>query len=197
MNFLRPTLAAALLAAGVWLTCGAWVQDGKPLPDGMKRWQEACTPGPAHKELARFIGTWDTETAFTGMGDDQKSKGTAEWRWLFDGRWIQQTWSGSMMGQPVQGQMTLGYDNFKQKYVGSSVNTLETTMQSYAGNFDQSHTALISYGKMDEPMTGEVDKPVKFVWRFEGKDKMTLEVHDLAIGETNTKVVTIVYTRRS
>jgi len=196
MHCFRPTLAAALLGAGVWLTCGAFVQDGKPLADGMQRWKEACTPGPAHKDLARFIGSWDTETEMFGMGEPMKSKGTAECKWLFEGRWIQQTSSGELMGRLFETQMTMGYDNFKQKYTTAGVDSMETNMITSQGNFDESRQALITYGTVDEPMTGAVAKPFKCIWRFAGPDKITREVHDLTIGETDTKVFEVVYTRR-
>ena len=195
MNRTRKTLTAALLAAGVFLTC-AFVQEGKPLADGMKRWKDACTPGPAHKDLARFLGSWDTETVILGMGPEPTTtKGTAEWKWLFEGRWIQMTSSGELMGRPYHNQMIMGYDNFRQKYTTAGVDDLQTTLTTSEGNFDQSRQALITYGKIDEPMTGEIEKTFKSVWRFDGPDKFTHEVHDLAIGETNTKVFEVVYTR--
>ena len=28
----------------------------------MKKWGEAMTPGPAHKNFEQFVGTWDVET---------------------------------------------------------------------------------------------------------------------------------------
>jgi len=172
------------------------VQEGKPLADGMKRWKDACTPGPAHKDLARFLGSWDTETVILGMGPEPTTtKGTAEWKWLFEGRWIQMTSSGELMGRPYHNQMIMGYDNFRQKYTTAGVDDLQTTLTTSEGNFDQSRQALITYGKIDEPMTGEIEKTFKSVWRFDGPDKFTHEVHDLAIGETNTKVFEVVYTR--
>jgi len=195
MNRTRKTLTAALLAAGVFLTC-AFAQEGKPLADGMKRWKDACTPGAAHKDLARFLGSWDTETVILGMGPEPTTtKGTAEWKWLFEGRWIQMTSSGELMGRPYHNQMIMGYDNFRQKYTTAGVDDLQTTLTTSEGNFDQSRQALITYGKIDEPMTGEIEKTFKSVWRFDGPDKFTHEVHDLAIGETNTKVFEVVYTR--
>lgn len=194
MNRTRKTISAALLAAGVFLTC-AFVQEGKPLPDAMKRWQDSCTPSAAHKDLERFLGSWDTETEMFGMGDAPKTKGTAEWKWLFEGRWIQMNSATELMGRPYHSQMTMGYDNFKQKYTTAGVDDLQTVLIVSEGNFDQSRQALITYGKIDEPMTGEIGKTFKSVWRFDGADKFTHEVHDLAIGETNTKVFEIVYTR--
>jgi hypothetical protein len=60
---------------------------------------------------------------------------------------------------------------------------------------DPSGNALLSYGTIDEYLTGEHDKMVKYVWRFPSKDKMVLEIHDLPIGENNTKVLEFAYTR--
>jgi hypothetical protein len=52
------------------------------------------------------------------------------------------------------------------------------------------------WGKMDEPMTGERDKLVKYVTRLMGKDKQVFEIHDLVLPEGQTKVMEAVYTRR-
>jgi hypothetical protein len=215
MKFRRWTFTAALVGAAVWLTCTAFTQDaqdtgaagaagGTPeadamasMQEGMKKWMESCRPGKQHQKLARLIGKWDTEFAMYGMGaTPMKSPGTAEFSWLFDGRWLQERWTGSMMGMPVSGLAIIGYDNFKQKYTTATVNSLDTMLLTAEGNFDQSGDALISYGVMDEPMTGENDKMVKYVMRFQGDDKLTFEIHDLAIGETNTKVIEITFTRQ-
>ena len=219
MNPTRRTLAGALVGAAALFTATAFTfaQDaGKPggnaaagaansasaapsaafMQDAMKRWMDANTPGAAHKQLARFLGAWDLETSMQGEGGPpMESKGTAEFHWLYDGRWLQQTWSAPMMGMPAAGQMTFGYDNFKKKYVTSAVDNFETTLLTSAGDFDQSGNTLITYGLMDEPMTGEVGKTVRYIWRLQGPDKIDFEVHDLAIGETNTKVYEVVYTR--
>ena len=56
-------------------------------------------------------------------------------------------------------------------------------------------TPRLTSATLDEYLTGEHDKMVKYVWRFSSKDKMVLEVHDLPIGENNTKVLEISYAR--
>ena len=45
-------------------------------------------------------------------------------------------------------------------------------------------------------MTPEQDKQVKYVFRNFGQDQFVLEVHDMMIGESNTKVLEFAYTRR-
>lgn len=199
---MRPAQIAfviTLAAAATWLASSAFTQEkGSSIEEGMKRWQEANTPGPKHKDLARFLGSWDTETSvwMEPGAAPMKSKGTSEVRWLVEGRWLSGESKGQFMGMPISMFDTFGYDNFKQKYVGSHVDSMGTTMLAYEGNYDQTGNVLITWGLMDEPMTGENDKMCKYVWRFEGKDKYTFEVHDMAIGETNTKVFEILHTRK-
>lgn len=155
--------------------------------------------GPQHEKLKRFLGTWDTELRFTmaGMKDMPPEKGSTTWRWLTDGRWLMSDGTGTMMGQPIEQHTLLGYDPLKQKFVAAMVNGHEPFLLASEGYLTRDDDALILYGTMDEYLTGEHDKPVKYVWRFRSPDHITMEVHDLAIGETDTQVVQIEYRRRS
>jgi hypothetical protein len=175
---------------------GAGPQDA----DAMKRWIACCKVGKGHEWLRPFLGRWDAvlKMAFPGAPE---LKAKAEFSWLFEGRWLkselklQDAAAGAQMGMPPASMSILGYDNFKKKYVATSVTAGDTMMLHMEGMLDQSQKTLALYGPMDEPMTGEHDKPVKYVWRILGDDKMAFEVHDLAIGETNTKVIEVIYTR--
>jgi hypothetical protein len=99
------------------------------------------------------------------------------------------------MGRPIQGFMILGYDNFKQSFVTTQVTSMDTAMTHSEGDLDPGGKVLLTYGTLDEYLTGEVAKMVKLVWRFPSPERMMLEVHDLPIGENNTKVVEVTYTR--
>jgi hypothetical protein len=169
------------------------------MEEGMKRWKEACATNDHHKDLAQAIGKWDTETRVWVQGPDaepRSEKGTAEFKWLVEGRWLMQETQGPFMNTPRKGFGITGYDSYKKKYVSSWVDSITTTLITYEGNFDQTGKVMLSFGLLDEPITGEHDKCVKYVWRFLDPDKMVFEVHDLPIGETNTKVFEIVYTRK-
>lgn len=198
MRLARWPFVAALAGAIVWLASAALPQDKGPADDAMKRLMEACKPSSHHKELERLIGSWDTEISMwmEPSAPPMKSKGTAECKWLVEGKWIVTDAKGSFMDTSIQSHAVMGYDNFKRHFVFSQVDSFQTAMFHSEGNFDQAGNALITYGVIDEPMDGENDKPVKRVWRFDGKDRFVIEVHDLGIGETNTKVIEYVYTRR-
>jgi len=194
-----------LLVGGVFLNIapirGAQEQGGQPSSEDMMAMMEKAKkftqPGDHHNVLQRFVGNWDTETKFFMSGQASPGeKGTAEAAWLMEGRWLKWEGKGIMMGRPVHTVMILGYDNFKMSYVVTFINSLDTAMLRAEGDMDQNSKTLITYGTLDEYLTGEHDKMVKYVWRFESEDKIVLEIHDLPIGEKDTKVVEIVSTRR-
>lgn len=192
----------AVCAAGIPLIGWAGTAQEKKEPTlgdmaaMMQKAQKFTQPGPHHKVLEKFLGTWNTETRiFMGGQGSKPEKGTATTRWLMPGRWLQSESKGTMMGMPMEGVMLMGYDNFKMSYVTTAVTSGDTAMLRSEGDMDPGGEMLITYGTLDEYLTGEHDKMVKYVWRFASKDKIVLEIHDLPIGDKNTKVVEIVSTR--
>lgn len=166
----------------------------------MKKMMEIATPGEPHKFLNDFVGSWETATSVWMEGPSKPptvTKGTAEVKWALGGRFLVQEAKGEMMGMPFEGMGITGYDNFNKKYVSFWVDNMGTAMYTSEGTSDQSGKVITFYGKMDEPTTGEHDKNVKYVSRIIDKDKHAFEIHDLAIGEPNTKVVEITYTRKT
>ena len=165
----------------------------------MKKWMEAAKPGENHKFLEQMVGKWDTVTRLWTGGAEQppsESKGTTEAKWIMDGRFVLEEATGQMMGMPYHSTTISGYDNFKKKYVFSYVSNIETAMYTGEGRLDFSKQVLTAFGSMDEPMTGEVNKPIKYVTRIINKDKHVFEIYD-AVGSPNEfKAVEIVYTRK-
>jgi hypothetical protein len=171
-------------------------QDPSPadIKAAMEKAKRFTQPGPSHKVLERFIGTWTTETrVFMGDKPSPAEKGTAQFAWLMPGRWVRSEMKGSMMGLPIDAFMLFGYDNFKQSFVVTSITSMDTAMNRAEGDMDPGGAALIAYGTIDEYLTGEHDKMVKYVWRFVSPTRIVMEVHDLPIGERNTKVVETVF----
>ncbi|MCI0691238.1 DUF1579 domain-containing protein [candidate division KSB1 bacterium] len=165
----------------------------------MKKWMDAITPNENHKRLDMFVGSWETTTSMWMEGPGKSpivTKGTAEFKWILGGRYIQQDINGEMMGQRLTGVGFTGYDNFNKKFVSFWIDNMSTAMYPSEGSFDQSGKVLTTYGKIDEPMTGEHDINVKYVSRIISPDKFIFEVHNLAIGEPNTRVVEVTYTRK-
>lgn len=175
----------------------------QPTPEEMEALVEAymktTQPSKHHKWLEQLLGEWRTTSTVWMAGPDgppTKSEGSAKFSWAVPGKWLRQEWEGTMMGTPMTGFGVLGYDNFKKKFVGSWFDSLSTALLTFEGLLDKSGKVLNQWGPMDEPMTGEHDKTVRYTTRFVGPDKFIFEIHDLAIGGDATKVIEMEYARK-
>ena len=200
----RPRFALAIpLALAAALPAPAPSPAGEPQPPAtvdmaemMKLAARYTQPGEPHRLLERFLGDWESETRITLPGQKPPAeRGTSRASWTMAGRWLQIENEGTLMQMPVRSVTLLGYDNFKMSYVLTNVSSLDTAMNHAEGDMDPTGKAMILYGTLDEYLTGEHDKMVKYVYRFPSEDKIVLEVHDLPIGEKNTQVIEIVYNR--
>jgi hypothetical protein len=162
----------------------------------MERWMATMKPSSNHRYLHQFVGKWETSMKIVGMGPETTTKGSAEYRWLVEGKWLFRESEGVMPGLgKVRAYSIFGFDNFKRKYVSMRVDSMSTAMLFSEGMLDATGKNCFTYGPMDEPMSGEHDKPVKYATRVLSADEHVEEVHDLAIGETQTKVIEVVYRR--
>ena len=203
------SIALALLAVGLVTTAARFAAPSRPAApaavapqqqgggDELQKMMEAAkkwtAPSDSHKKLERFVGKWDVTST---MGGQSVGKSKAEFTSILGGRFVQ----GALKGQfwinaNYESLYLLGYDNFKHAFVQTSIDNMNTMMLEAQGIADQGGNNLILYGKMDEYLTGEIGKEVKYIYRWKDDDHFAIEVHDLAIGETNTKVIEMQYTR--
>ena len=196
-----PLLGPIVIAAMVIASVTATAQDKQANADKnamMQKILEASTPGQAHKLLDGFVGTWDATTSIWMEGPDKPpavSKGTTTFRWILGGRFLQEEATGEMMGQPYSGLGIIGYDNMNKKYTIVWVDNSSTATFTADGTADQGNKVFTFYGKMDEPITGEHGKTVKYVMRLAGKDNHVFEIYDLSRPDPNSRMVEISYTR--
>jgi hypothetical protein len=165
----------------------------------MKRWQESMTPGAQHKMLEESVGTWDAEVKMWmngPKGEPMVSKGTSESKMVLGGRYLQQDFTGEMMGQPFVGTGFTGYDNFKKKYVSFWIDNMSTGMSTMDGVLEKDGKTTTMWGKMDDPMTGEKNKKIKYVTRFVDKDTQVFETYDVTSFGDKKPIMVITYKRR-
>lgn len=122
----------------------------------MEAMMKAATPGDAHKKLSSMVGTWDAKvTMWMEPGKPPSvSNGTSNNKWVLGGRWIQQDFTGSMMGRPFSGIGYSGYDNVKKQYVGTWMDDMSTSMMLSTGNASSDKTWEFS-ATVDDPVTGK------------------------------------------
>ena len=162
------------------------------------RMQAVSKLGPRHADLATFIGKWDVEIAMVMPGSPAtRSKGTAEYSWVIQGRWLGQRIVGQFMGGPFESYSIIGYDNFAKNHVVASVSSLDTSMLMSRGLVvDPAHRVTAVYGTLDEYATNELHKPYKAVTRKLDENRHVMEVWDLGIGDAGAKVLEYTFTRR-
>ncbi len=104
---------------------------------------EFPTPTKEHQWLKQFVGKWETQSEGS-MGPDQpamKCKGILEGRML-GGFWVVNEMELDMMGTPMTGIQTIGYDPAAKKFVGTWVDSMMNHMWNYEGRVDDTGKIL-------------------------------------------------------
>lgn len=202
-RFVRPAVFATTLIALAALAVAeekpATKDKAPPASEAemMKKWEAAATPGREHKALEALVGEWNI-TSKCWMAPDAppvETKGTQKSRWILGGRFVQDEFEGEFLGKPMQGLGLSGYDNLKKKYTGLWIDTGGTAMFTSTGKASKDGKTLTFTGKMDDPMTGEKNKPLKYTIKIESKDRHVFEMFDLSGGKS-VKMMEMVFTRK-
>lgn len=162
----------------------------------MEAMMKAGTPGPEHKKLESMAGTWDAKVKMwmkPGAAPEE-SAGTSEAKSIMGGRYLEEKFEGTAMGQPFTGQGLTGYDNVQKKYVGTWADSMGTGIMTSTGKADASGKMNMT-GTMWDPMTGKMST-VKEVMTFVDDDHHKFEMWGAGPGGKNFKMLEIEYTRR-
>ncbi len=94
----------------------------------MAAWEKFKTPGEGHRRLEPMIGSFRARTTWVmGPGaPPETSEGSSENRWALGGRYLEQRYSGSAMGMPLEGVGFTGFDNARKKFVGTWMDNFGT-----------------------------------------------------------------------
>ena len=139
--------------------------------------QEYSTPNANHEVLKSLIGSWKANVTFwmDPKGEPQVSEGTSETTLIMDGRFVEQSYHGSMMGQPFEGRGIYGYDNLRKEYTGLWLDNFATGVMVSAGKYDAAAKTLTEEGSMSCPITNEAHRWYKAVTTFTDADHYTYE----------------------
>lgn len=172
----------------------------------MERWTEVATPGPQHKLLDSFIGTWKVTSKMWWAGPGTPptvSEGTSTMTWIMGGRYVLEKMSsqipwpaedGTMKTMDFKGMSITGYDNFRKTYQSIWVDNFGTGMFSMTGAADPDGKLFRYYGAVDEPMLGVVGRMIRVVIRVIDADTHVFEMYDLLMGE-DYKAMEMTYKR--
>lgn len=122
-----------------------------------KAWMAFMTPGDMHKWLEKTNGTWEGEvsTWMDAATPPMKSKATNVQTSVLGGRYVIGKFNSMMMGQPMEGMSTTGYDNAKKMFVSTWVDNMGTGIVHMSGTYDEATKTLNLKGYQTDFMTGK------------------------------------------
>jgi hypothetical protein len=127
----------------------------------MEVYNKLATPSAPHKMFAHLAGSWTTKTRAWMEPDKPPMEGTGicEQKMLLGGRYLQQEYTGEMMGSPFTGINLIGYDNHTKKYVSTWVDSMSTGIYFFEGTASPDGKTITQESSYDDPVRGST------VWR--------------------------------
>lgn len=163
----------------------------------MEVYAKLATPGAPHKLLASLAGSWNAKIKSWTEPDKppMKSSGTCEQKMLLGGRFLQQEFTGDMMGSPFTGIGVTGYDNHTKKYVSTWMDSMSTAILVFEGTASTDGKTITQEGHYDTPIKG----PLK--WRSVTKvvddNTWSFEMYQTDKSDKEEKMMEITYTRKT
>lgn len=154
-------------------------------------------PGPEHKFLEPLAGNWQARCRmwFDPAQSPQESDGTLNRKFIFDGRFIQEDYSGQMMGKPFHGLGTMGYDRAKKRWCAYWIDSVSTAMHLSHGTYDDAAKTWTFKHEDDCPITGERVK-MRDTLRIVSPDQQIMEMYRQMGSEKESKMMEITLTRK-
>lgn len=162
----------------------------------MDLYTKLAAPGEPHKLFASLVGSWTTQTKeWMELGKPPvESTGVAEMKMLLDGRFLQQKFSGNMMGQPYSGIGISAYDNIRERYVSTWMNTMSTGIFMMEGTASADGRTITLKGQHAEPSGGYMTH--RAIWKIIDNNTQTFDMYGAHHGGEEMKMMEITYTRK-
>jgi hypothetical protein len=154
------------------------------------------TPGAPHKVLASMAGSWNTKTKawMEPKKPPMESPGTCEQKMVLGGRFLQQEYTGDMMGSPFTGIGVTGCDNHTKKYVSTWVDSMGTSIFFFEGTASPDGKTITQESRYDGPLKG----PMKWrsVTKIVDDNTLVFEMYGADKRGKEEKMMEIAYTRK-
>lgn len=163
----------------------------------MDAWTKAGTKGPAHDQLAAFVGEWNAQVTMwmDPAAPPQVSAATETATSIYDGRFVQGKFNGSHQGQPFEGTSVMGYDNVRGKFTSTWFDSMSTGIFLSMGDYDAGSKTYTLRGTMADPMKPSELTPVRIDIQMIDDDHHTFTWHE-ARGGKDVKTMEIAYARK-
>jgi Protein of unknown function (DUF1579) len=143
----------------------------------MEMYKKLATPGEPHKQLASLAGSWTTQTKewMEPGKPPAEATGSVEMKMLLDGRFLQQEYNSTMMGQPYSGIGITAYDNLRKKYVSTWIDSMGTGIFVMEGTASADGETITLQGQHAEPGGGHMTH--RAIWKIVDSNTQTFDMY--------------------
>jgi hypothetical protein len=162
----------------------------------MDIYMKLAVPGSSHKHLQEMVGSWTTRTvAWMEEGKPpMDSKGTCEQKMILGGRFLQQEYTGDMMGTTFNGINIIGYDNHTKKYVSVWLDSMGTGIYFFEGEASPDGKTITQESRYDDPVRGPMTW--RSVSRVADPNTVVYEAYITAEGGEEEKMMEMTLARK-
>lgn len=170
---------------------------GADMAAEMAEFVKKSQPGPEHAALKPLIGDWTCDVNFwaTPEAPVDKSSGTVKRTWILGGRYMEETFQGTAMGMPFEGQGLLAYDKNQGHYESTWIDSLNTGIHRQQGKADAGGKSFTFEGENFCPMMNKI-KWTKSTVEINSNDKNTLRMFEKGPDGKEWKSFEMVCTRK-
>ena len=135
------------------------------------------TPGEPHTLFASLAGSWTTKTkSWMEPGKPpMESIGSVDMKMLLDGRYLQQEFTGEMMGQSFSGVGINAYDTLRKRYVTAWIDTMSTGIFMMEGTASADGKTITLKGQHAELGGGQMTH--RAVWKIVDSNTQTFDMY--------------------
>jgi hypothetical protein len=162
----------------------------------MEVYEKLAIPREPHKLFASLAGSWTTKTKewMEPGKPPTESTGSAEMKMLLGGRFLQQEFTGNMMGKPFSGIGIDAYDNLRKKYVTAWMDTMGTGIFMMEGTASADGKTITLEGQHPEPGGGHMTH--RAIWKIVDNNTQTFDMYGTRHGGKEMKMLEITYMRK-
>jgi hypothetical protein len=129
-------------------------------------WVALGKPGPSHRLLNMFVGSWNTRTTMFGGDVEQQTGvtsptsssthlGKAKISWILGNRFVKEEFEGEMSGISFQGIGMMGYDNGARRFTNLWIDSLSTAMVHAKGRYFAEENRFEFNGTVYDPLVSK------------------------------------------
>jgi hypothetical protein len=154
-------------------------------------------PGPEHRRLGRLVGQWSVRATFH---DDRDAvprilEGTAINSMAIGGRFLVSDYLWDQDGSPVEGFGLLGYDNARERFVATWVDSTQTGITPLShGHASLGGDRITLTRLVEDPFSGAL-VTITDVYLIEDEDRYRIETYTTGPDGREFRVLEAVHTR--